>query len=44
MPAGGLILMRAPGFAGLRDRPFHMLSDIQETRIGVGIRQDIEKL
>lgn len=43
MPPGGLILMRAPGFAGLQDRPFHMLSDITETRIGIGIRHDSRK-
>ena len=43
MPAGGLILMRAPGFAGLKDRPFHMLSHVTETRIGVGIRHDTRK-
>ncbi len=43
MPPGGLILMRAPGFAGLKDRPFHMLSHVEETRIGVGIRHDTRK-
>ena len=43
MPPGGLILMRAPGFAGLKDRPFHRLSDVTETRVGVGIRHDTRK-
>lgn len=43
MPPGGLILMRAPGFAGLQDRPFHMLTDVTETRIGIGIRHDTRK-
>lgn len=43
MPAGGLIILRAPGFAGRTDRPFHALSDITETRIGVGIRHDRRK-
>lgn len=43
MPPGGLILLRAPGFAGRRDRPFHTLSEISETRIGVGIRHDIRR-
>ena len=41
IPPGGLCLMRAPGFAGLTDRPFHYLSDVGETgRISLGIRHD----
>ncbi len=40
MPAGSLLLMRAPGFAGRRDRPFHMLSEVTETRVSLGLRHD----
>jgi hypothetical protein len=39
---GSLLLMRAPGFAGCRDRPFHMLSEVSETRIALGLRHDVE--
>jgi hypothetical protein len=39
---GSLLLMRAPGFAGRGDRPYHMLSDVTETRIGLGLRHDVE--
>jgi len=42
IPPGSLLLMRAPGFGGLRDRPFHMLSDVTETRIALGLRHDVE--
>ncbi|MDH3595203.1 MAG: alpha-ketoglutarate-dependent dioxygenase AlkB [Rhodospirillales bacterium] len=42
IPPGSLLLMRAPGFGGLRDRPFHMLSDVTETRISLGLRHDVE--
>lgn len=38
--AGRLILMRAPGFAGRDDRPFHFLTDIGEPRISFGLRHD----
>lgn len=42
IPPGSLLLMRAPGFAGRDDRPFHRLSDVTETRIGLGLRHDVE--
>ncbi len=40
LPAGpgDAILMRAPGFAGRRDRPFHFLDDITAERYGFGMR------
>lgn len=38
---GSLLLMRAPGFAGLEDRPFHMLSDVTEERLSLGLRHDV---
>jgi alkylated DNA repair dioxygenase AlkB len=41
-PPGSLLLMRAPGFAGRGDRPFHMLSEVTETRIGLGLRHDVD--
>lgn len=37
---GDLLLMRAPGFQGRRDRPFHFLSDITALRYSIGLRQD----
>ena len=41
IPPGGLCLMRAPGFAGLTDRPFHYLSEVGDAgRISRGIRHD----
>lgn len=42
IPPGSLLLMRAPGFAGLTDRPFHLLSDVTETRVALGLRHDVE--
>ncbi len=41
LPPGGLLLMRAPGFAGRGDRPFHMLSEVTEPRLSLGLRHDI---
>jgi alkylated DNA repair dioxygenase AlkB len=38
--AGDLLLMRAPGFAGLRDRPFHRLCDVRSPRVILGLRWD----
>lgn len=38
--AGDLLLMRAPGFAGLTDRPFHRLCDVRSPRIILGLRWD----
>lgn len=36
---GTVILMRSPGFLGLKDRLFHYVSDIEETRYTFGLRQ-----
>jgi hypothetical protein len=38
--AGSLLLMRAPGFDGSRHRPFHMLGEVHEPRLILGLRQD----
>tara|TARA_A100001037_G_scaffold57695_1_gene49846 strand:+ start:11213 stop:11827 length:615 start_codon:yes stop_codon:yes gene_type:complete len=38
---GDLLLMRAPDFAGMTDRPFHALSDITRTRYSFGMRYDV---
>ena len=40
--SGDLLLMRAPGFAGRKDRPFHFLSDIATERYSVGLRHDTQ--
>lgn len=42
MPAGSLLLMRAPPFAGRRDRPFHFLERVTEDRISLGMRHDVQ--
>lgn len=39
-PPGHLLLMRAPGLFGRRDRPFHMLSDVTAERWSLGLRHD----
>jgi hypothetical protein len=39
---GDLLLMRAPGFAGRKDRPFHYLSDITRERYSLGLRHDTQ--
>lgn len=39
---GNVILMKAPGFLGFKDRPFHYVTDIQETRYTFGLRQKID--
>jgi len=39
---GDLLLMRAPGFAGRKDRPFHYLSDIASERYSIGLRHDTQ--
>lgn len=36
---GTVILMRSPGLLGLKDRLFHYVSDIEETRYTFGLRQ-----
>ena len=39
-PPGHAILMRAPGFAGRRTRPFHGLDRVDRRRLTVGLRYD----
>lgn len=41
---GNVILLRAPGFLSSRDRPFHYITDIQETRYTFGLRQELEMI
>jgi hypothetical protein len=36
---GNVILMRAPGFLGSAERPFHSVTDIQQVRYTFGLRQ-----
>jgi alkylated DNA repair dioxygenase AlkB len=38
--AGDLLLMRAPGFAGLNGRPFHRLASVRSPRVILGLRWD----
>lgn len=38
--AGDVVLMRAPGFQGSAERPFHFLRDIQSPRTVFGLRQE----
>ncbi|HEX9667294.1 MAG TPA: hypothetical protein VGA95_12170 [Thermodesulfobacteriota bacterium] len=40
-PPGSVLLMRAPGFLGSDERPFHYVSDIQGTRYVFGLRQKV---
>lgn len=40
-PVGHLLLMRAPGFAGSRARPFHLVTDVTARRISFGLRHDV---
>jgi len=40
---GDLILMRAPGLFGRRDRPFHQLKSVTRERLTVGLRHDSTK-
>lgn len=37
---GRAILMPGPGYAGRRDRPFHMVGDISRLRYSAGLRHD----
>lgn len=37
---GDLLLMRAPGFEGRRDRPFHFVADVAALRYSFGVRHD----
>jgi hypothetical protein len=39
-PAGHLLLMRAPGFQGRNDRPFHAVREVTEERFVFGLRHD----
>ncbi len=39
-PPGHLLLMRAPGFGGRRDRPFHFLDRVTRPRLSFGLRHD----
>ncbi len=39
-PPGHLLLMRAPGFHGRRDRPFHFLTDVKARRYAFAVRHD----
>ena len=36
---GTVILMRAPGFLGTHQRPFHYVADVCEERYSFGLRQ-----
>lgn len=38
--AGSLVLMRAPGFAGIETRPFHLLREVSADRLAFGLRYD----
>ena len=40
-PPGCLLLMRAPGLHGRRDRPFHFLTDVTTARMSFGLRYDV---
>ena len=42
IPPGSLLLMRAPGFAGRSDRPFHFLKDVIRQRVCLGLRHDVQ--
>lgn len=42
IPPGSVVLMRAPGFAGRDDRPFHFLTDVTEERVCLGLRHDVQ--
>ncbi len=39
-PPGHLLLLRAPGFGGGRDRPFHFLDRVTRPRLSLGLRHD----
>lgn len=38
--AGRVIFLRCPGFKGINKRPFHFLTDIEETRYSFIVRQE----
>ncbi|HEX9789816.1 MAG TPA: hypothetical protein VGA60_04060 [Kiloniellales bacterium] len=39
-PAGSLVLMRGPAYAGRHDRPFHFVRDVTRRRLSLGLRYD----
>ena len=41
---GDVILLPAPGFKGMKERPFHYLEEITEERVVFGLRHDETKL
>ena len=43
MAPGSALLLRAPGFAGREDRPFHLLSEVTEERVGLGYRHEVPR-
>jgi hypothetical protein len=40
-PVGSAVIMRAPGFAGSRARPFHYVTEIAAERLSFGLRHDV---
>lgn len=40
-PVGSAVIMRAPGFAGSRARPFHFVTEITAERLSFGLRHDV---
>ena len=40
MAPGGITLMRAPGFPGEPQRPFHYVTAIRQPRVSLGLRHD----
>jgi len=41
-PPGSVVMMRGYRFAGLQDRPFHLLRDIRGPRVSFGLRFDTQ--
>lgn len=44
MAPGSVILLRAPGFGGRNDRPFHLLREVTETRLSLGLRHEVPRI
>jgi len=42
-PPGSAVIMRAPGFAGSRARPFHFVTDVTRQRFSLGLRHDVRR-
>lgn len=40
---GRLVLLRAPGFAGAEERPFHFLTEVAQERFSLGLRHDTRR-